>query len=82
MDDERLQRLTPRELNVLARAAAGETNDQIARALVVSASTVRKHLEHVYEKLAVRNRTAATAVYSRAATERSNSGTQAQWTLR
>ena len=67
VDDERLQGLTPRELTVLARVAAGETNEQIARALVVSPSTVRKHLEHVYEKLQVRNRTAATAVYSRAA---------------
>jgi DNA-binding NarL/FixJ family response regulator len=67
VDDERLQRLTPRELTVLARVAAGESNVQIARALVVSTSTVRKHLEHVYEKLEVPNRAAATAVYSRAA---------------
>jgi DNA-binding CsgD family transcriptional regulator len=67
VDDEWLQRLTPRELTVLARVAAGESNVQIARALVVSTSTVRKHLEHVYEKLEVRNRAAATAIYSRAA---------------
>jgi DNA-binding CsgD family transcriptional regulator len=67
VDDERLQCLTPRELTVLARVAAGESNTQIARALVVATSTVRKHLEHVYEKLEVGNRAAATAVYCRAA---------------
>ncbi len=62
--DSRLMLLTPRELTVLARATAGETNEEIARALVIGPSTVRKHLEHVYEKLEVRNRTAAAAVYA------------------
>jgi DNA-binding CsgD family transcriptional regulator len=59
----RLRRLTPRELTVLAHAAAGETTAQIAGALFIGPSTVRKHLEHVYEKLEVPNRAAATAVY-------------------
>jgi DNA-binding CsgD family transcriptional regulator len=60
----RLQRLTPRERVVLARAAAGETNTVIAQALFVSPGTVRKHLEHVYDKLEVRTRTAAAAIYT------------------
>jgi DNA-binding CsgD family transcriptional regulator len=60
----RLLRLTPRERVVLARAAAGETNDVIAQALFVSPGTVRKHLEHVYDKLEVRTRTAAAAIYT------------------
>jgi DNA-binding CsgD family transcriptional regulator len=64
--DHRLRSLTPRELTVLARAAAGETNAEIARALFVNPSAVRKHLEHVYEKLAVRNRAAAAGVYAQA----------------
>ena len=53
-------------MTVLARAAAGETNEEIARALFIGPSTVRKHLEHVYEKLGVRGRAAATAIYAEA----------------
>jgi DNA-binding CsgD family transcriptional regulator len=64
--DERLELLTPRELTVLARVAAGERNAEIAAALFIGVPTVRKHLEHVYDKLGVRNRAAASAVYSRA----------------
>jgi DNA-binding CsgD family transcriptional regulator len=60
----RLLRLTPRERVVLARAAAGETNTAIAAALFVSPGTVRKHLEHIYDKLEVRTRTAAAAIYT------------------
>ena len=60
----RLQRLTPRERVVLARAAAGETNTTIAEALFVSPGTVRKHLEHIYDKLEVRTRTEAAAIYT------------------
>jgi DNA-binding CsgD family transcriptional regulator len=59
----RLLRLTPRERVVLARAAAGETNAAIAAALFVSPGTVRKHLEHIYDKLEVRTRTEAAAIY-------------------
>ena len=60
----RLLRLTPRERVVLARAAAGETNMVIAQALFVSPGTVRKHLEHVYDKLEVRTCTEAAAIYT------------------
>jgi DNA-binding CsgD family transcriptional regulator len=60
----RLLRLSPRERVVLARAAAGETNAVIARALFISPGTVRKHLEHIYDKLEVRTRTAAAAIYT------------------
>jgi DNA-binding CsgD family transcriptional regulator len=60
----RLLRLTPRERVVLARAAAGETNTVIAQALFVSPGTVRKHLEHIYDKLEVRTRTEAAALYT------------------
>jgi len=60
----KLLRLTPRERVVLARAAAGETNTVIAQALFVSPGTVRKHLEHIYDKLEVRTRTEAAALYT------------------
>ena len=65
-DAERLRRLTPREQVVLARAADGATNAEIAAALFIGGSTVRKHLEHIYEKLEVKNRAAASALYVRA----------------
>jgi DNA-binding CsgD family transcriptional regulator len=51
--------LTPRELEVLEHVAAGRTDREIATLLYVSVRTVQKHLEHVYEKLGVRGRTAA-----------------------
>lgn len=58
--------LTPRERTVLGRAADGETNAEIAAALYIGESTVRKHLEHIYDKLEVRNRAAAAAAYTEA----------------
>jgi DNA-binding CsgD family transcriptional regulator len=60
----RLLRLSPRERVVLARAAAGETNTAIAQALFVGPGTIRKHLEHIYDKLEVRTRTQAAAIYT------------------
>ena len=53
--------LSARELEVLAHLAAGLTNREIAEALVVSPHTVARHVEHIYAKLGVSNRTAATA---------------------
>lgn len=57
--------LTPRELEVLANVAEGRTNGEVASRLGISAETVRKHLEHVYEKLGVHTRTAAVAAVFR-----------------
>ncbi|HTW10436.1 MAG TPA: helix-turn-helix transcriptional regulator [Acidimicrobiales bacterium] len=54
-----LGRLTRRELQVLELIARGHTNAEIAEALVISASTVRRHVEHVLAKLGVASRTAA-----------------------
>ena len=58
-------RLTAREREVLAFVAEGRTNAEIARLLWISADTVRKHLENVYEKLGVHSRTAAVAAIRR-----------------
>jgi DNA-binding CsgD family transcriptional regulator len=60
-DSEATAELTPRERDVMLRVAEGLSNAEIASALIVERSTVRKHLEHVYEKLGVRSRTAALA---------------------
>lgn len=51
--------LTAREREVLALVAAGKTNGEIATLLAISARTVQKHLEHVFEKLGVETCTAA-----------------------
>jgi DNA-binding CsgD family transcriptional regulator len=53
--------LTNREREILDWVARGKTNHEIAALLIVSPHTVRKHLEHVYEKLHVNSRTAAVA---------------------
>jgi DNA-binding CsgD family transcriptional regulator len=53
--------LTPREWEVLRYVAKGCSNAEIARILWVTRHTVRKHLEHIYEKLNVSSRTAAVA---------------------
>jgi DNA-binding CsgD family transcriptional regulator len=54
-----LPSLTERELEVLALVAQGLTNPQISRLLFVSPSTVRTHLEHIYDKLGVHSRAGA-----------------------
>lgn len=53
--------LTPRERDVMRCVAAGLSNAETARVLWIQPGTVRKHLEHVYDKLGVRTRTAALA---------------------
>ena len=51
--------LTPREQDVLRWVAAGKSDAQIGAILGISSRTVQKHLQHLYEKLGVENRTAA-----------------------
>jgi predicted ATPase/DNA-binding CsgD family transcriptional regulator len=55
-------RLTRRELEVLQLVAQGLTNREIARSLVVSHRTVKRHLDNIFAKLDVSSRTAAAAV--------------------
>ena len=53
--------LTRREEEVLRLVSAGLSNAGIAAALFVAPGTVKKHLDHIYEKLDVANRTQAAA---------------------
>ena len=53
--------LTGREHEVLTMLAAGRSNQAIARELVVTLDTVKKHVGHVLGKLGAANRTAAVA---------------------
>jgi len=58
-----LDDLSEREVEVLALAARGMTNSQIAQQLGVSENTVKFHLQNIYQKLHVNNRTEATSVF-------------------
>jgi len=53
------QALTEREAEVLRLLAQGQSNPQIAKALVISRKTVEHHLEHIYNKIGVTCRTSA-----------------------
>ncbi len=48
--------LTPREAEVLAHIAAGESNAEIAAALFVSEATVKTHINHIFSKTGLRDR--------------------------
>ena len=56
-----LEPLSQRELEVLQLVTEGLTNQQIATRLVISIRTVKKHMENIYGKLGVQNRTQAVA---------------------
>ena len=51
--------LTTREVEVLALVARGYSAEEVARRLSISSKTVRNHLEHIYAKAQVSNRTGA-----------------------
>jgi DNA-binding CsgD family transcriptional regulator len=53
--------LTAREMEVLRLVAEGRTNREIAKALVLSDHTVRRHLQNIFNKIGVSSRAAATA---------------------
>ncbi len=54
--------LSSREIELLEQLKAGLTYDQLAQNLCISVGTVRKHIENVYRKLQVNNKTNAVRV--------------------
>jgi DNA-binding CsgD family transcriptional regulator len=58
---EEVASLTRREREILNLVDEGHSNAEIAARLWISPGTVAKHLEHAYQKLNVRSRTAAVA---------------------
>ena len=66
--------LTPREVEVLTLIAEGLTNTEIAERLVVSAATVKSHVNHIFSKIGARDRAQA-VVYAYA-----NGLTGSSWT--
>jgi two-component system nitrate/nitrite response regulator NarL len=53
--------LTPREMDIIRLAADGHSNAEIGLRLHVSTATVKTHLQHIFEKLEVSDRSAAVA---------------------
>jgi FixJ family two-component response regulator len=62
----RLERLSPREREVLSRIVEGDSNKQIARLLGLSARTVETHRAHLFEKLQVQSLAELIRLYIRA----------------
>jgi DNA-binding CsgD family transcriptional regulator len=76
--DQPVEALTVREAQVLSWAARGRQNREIAELLYISPATVRKHLEHAYAKLGVRNRTEAVAALRGSTNSNTSDGQQSQ----
>lgn len=57
--------LTPRQVDVLRMLIDGHSNKLIARALALSPSTVKTHLEAIFERLKVNSRTQAVVAAAR-----------------
>jgi DNA-binding NarL/FixJ family response regulator len=67
--------LTPREAEVLGLIAEGLTNAEIAERLVVSAATVKSHVNHIFAKIGARDRAQAVVyAYANGITDSSSTG--------
>lgn len=59
LESEILKALSKRELEILGLVAQGLTNQEISKKLFISLRTVKVHLNHIFNKLDVNNRTQA-----------------------
>lgn len=58
-EDSPLEDLTEREMQILERVAAGDSNKEIGMALHITEKTVKHHMTNILQKLQVRNRVEA-----------------------
>ena len=58
-----VETLTSREREILDSLARGRMNKEVAAELDISIGTVRKHIQHIYEKLHVNTRVEAVNLY-------------------
>jgi DNA-binding NarL/FixJ family response regulator len=65
LNDTPLAQLTVRERELLDMLSRGWTNLQVANRTGISENTVKYHLKNLYDKLDVRNRAMAVALYTR-----------------
>ncbi len=57
IEPERIEQLTPREKEILCEIGKGMSNQQISKKLCISENTVKKHNNHIFDKLNIRDRT-------------------------
>lgn len=62
-DPQRMQWLSERQWHVLSQLAKGKSSREVALALGIEESTVRTHQNAIYQRLGVKNKTQASAVY-------------------
>lgn len=65
VSDNKRVHLSQRQREILQLLAAGDSNKQISRTLNISTGTVKAHLESLYRRLDVKNRTQAAMVFHR-----------------
>lgn len=58
-DNEKLEKLTKRELQVLKLMSIGKLNRQVAEELHISERTVKNHVSNIFKKIEVKDRTQA-----------------------
>ncbi|UZQ50372.1 LuxR C-terminal-related transcriptional regulator [Clostridium kluyveri] len=54
---ERIKQLTPREKEILCEIGKGLSNQEISKKFCISENTVKKHNNHIFDKLNIRDRT-------------------------
>lgn len=62
--DNKWVHLSQRQREVLQLLAAGDSNKEISRTLNISVGTVKAHLESLYRRLNVKNRTQAAMIFN------------------
>lgn len=60
-----LDRLTPRELQVIELVAQGKSNKEIASALCITTHTAKAHVQSILHKLGFESRTQAAVLWTR-----------------